>query len=140
LAMYMEAPNYGQARRRLQVLKFRGSDFESGYHDFSIRTGGMVVYPRLVASEHAARFERALIASGVESLDRLMGGGVERGTSTLMVGPPGCGKSTLALQYAVAAARRGDHAASYIFDETRAALHARATGISLQFKEGRGPG
>ncbi len=69
-----------------------------------------------------------------------MGGGVERGTSTLLVGPPGSGKSTLALQYAVAAALRGDHVASYIFDETKAALHARAAGISLQFKEGSGPG
>ena len=140
LAMYMEAPAYGQARRRLQVLKFRGSDFASGLHDFVIRTGGLSVFPRLVAADHAQRFERSIIASGVESLDRLLGGGVERGTSTLLVGPPGSGKSTLALQYSVAAARRGDHAASYIFDESKAALHARATGISLQFKEGRGPG
>jgi circadian clock protein KaiC len=140
IAMYLEAPAYGQARRRLQVLKFRGSDFATGFHDLSIRAGGLSVYPRLVASEHEKRFERSLIASGVAALDRLMGGGVERGTSTLMIGPPGSGKSTLALQYAVAAARRGDHVASYIFDETKTALRARAGGIALQFSEGSGPG
>ncbi|HTT05171.1 MAG TPA: ATPase domain-containing protein [Steroidobacteraceae bacterium] len=140
LAMYLDAPAYGQARRRLQVLKFRGSDFATGYHDFSIRTGGLAVYPRLVAAEHGTDFDRSLIASGVQSLDQLLGGGVERGTSTLLVGPPGSGKSTLALQYAVAAARRGGHAASYIFDETKAALRARAAGISLRFKEGGGAG
>lgn len=140
LAMYVDAPAYGQARRRLQVLKFRGSDFASGYHDFAIRTGGLAVFQRLVAAEHATDFARSLIASGVQSLDRLLGGGVERGTSTLLVGPPGSGKSTLALQYAVAAVRRGGHAASYMFDETKAALRARAAGISLQFTEGEGAG
>lgn len=140
LAMYLESPAYGQARRKLQILKFRGSNFASGFHDFAIRAGGLSVFPRLVASEHAVNFERSLITSGVESLDRLLGGGVERGTSTLLVGPPGSGKSTLALQYAVAAARRGNHAACYIFDETKASLQARAAGISLQFKEGTGSG
>jgi circadian clock protein KaiC len=140
LALFLDAPPYGQARRRLQILKFRGSDFASGFHDFAIRAGGLQVFPRLVAAEHTADYERSLIASGVASLDRLMGGGVERGTSNLMVGPPGSGKSTLALQYAMAALRRGDHAASYIFDETKSALRTRAAGLSMQFREGTGPG
>ena len=140
IALYVNAPVYGQARRQLQVLKFRGSDFASGFHDFTIRRGGLLVFPRLIASHHGSDFNRTLIASGVTSLDKLMGGGVERGTSTLLVGPPGCGKSTLALQYAAAAAARGEHAASFMFDETKAALLARSKGIGLQLKEGDGVG
>jgi circadian clock protein KaiC len=140
IGLYLEAPPYGQARRQLQILKFRGSDFASGYHDFTIRTDGITVFPRLVAAEHAADFRRSLITSGVESLDALLGGGIERGTSTLLVGPPGSGKSTIALQYAAAAAARGDHAASFIFDESKAALLARSSGIGLQINEGTGPG
>jgi circadian clock protein KaiC len=107
LALYVEPPIYGQTRRQLQILKYRGSDFATGFHDFRIRHGGITVFPRLVAAEHSAEFGRSLIASGVAPLDTLLGGGVERGTSTLFVGPPGCGKSTLALQYAAAACERG---------------------------------
>jgi circadian clock protein KaiC len=138
LALYVEPPVYGQTRRQLQVLKYRGSDFATGFHDFRIRHGGVTVYPRLVASEHTAEFGRSLIKSGVTALDALLGGGVERGTSTLLVGPPGCGKSTLALQYAAAACERGDHAAAFIFDETKAALFARADGVGLRIREGSG--
>jgi circadian clock protein KaiC len=140
IALYIDAPAYGQARRHLQVLKFRGSDFVSGYHDFSLRYDGLLVYPRLIAAEHSSEFEQGSIASGVKSLDTLLGGGIERGTSTLLVGPPGCGKSTIALQYAAAAAARGDHAASFIFDETKAALLTRSRGIGLHLNEGTGPG
>jgi circadian clock protein KaiC len=93
-----------------------------------------------VAADHLSPFTPTSITSGVTTLDVLMGGGVERGTSTLLVGPPGCGKSTLALQYAVAATARGEHAASFIFDETKAALLARSAGIGLQIREGDGPG
>jgi circadian clock protein KaiC len=140
IGLYVTVPAYGQGRRHMQVLKFRGSDFVSGYHDFSIRYEGLVVYPRLIAADHASDFPDTLIASGVASLDTLLGGGIERGTSTLFVGPPGSGKSTLALQYAAAAASRGDHAASFIFDETKSALLARSRGIGLNLKEGSGPG
>jgi len=140
IGLYCDTPAYGQARRHLQVLKFRGSDFVSGYHDFSIRYAGLLVYPRLIAAEHSADFAHSLITSDVQSLDALLGGGIERGTSTLLVGPPGSGKSTLALQYATAAARRGDHAASFIFDETKAALLARSRGIGLHINEGTGAG
>jgi circadian clock protein KaiC len=140
IGLYNDSPPYGQARRQLQVLKLRGSDFVSGYHDFSIRYDGLLVYPRLIAAEHSSEFEQESIASGVPSLDTLLGGGIERGTSTLLVGPPGCGKSTIALQYAAAATARGDHAASFIFDETKAALLTRSRGIGLHLNEGTGPG
>lgn len=140
IALDLHAPTYGQARRQLQVIKFRGSDFASGFHDFAIRHEGLTIFPRLVAAEHGSDFDRSLIASGVGTLDTLLGGGVERGTSTLLVGPPGCGKSTIALQYAAAAAARGDHAASFVFDETKAALLARSEGIGLHIREGSGSG
>lgn len=140
VGLYMEPQPYGQARRQTSVIKFRGSDFASGYHDFAIRREGLTVFPRLIASEHASEFTKSLIASGVRSLDALLGGGVERGTSTLLVGPPGSGKSTIALQYAAAAAARGDHAACFMFDETKTALITRSQGLGLNIVEGSGPG
>ena len=140
IALYVAAPVYGRARRQLQVLKLRGSDFSSGLHDFTIRHGGLKVFPRLVAAEHGSEFNQSLIRSGVTSLDALLGGGLERGTSTLLVGPPGSGKSTLALQYACAATARGDHAASFVFDETKSALLARSRSMRLALREGSGPG
>ena len=140
LALFVTTPLYGKARRQLQVLKFRGSDFASGLHDFSIRRGGLTIFPRLVAADHRTQFRHSLITSGVAALDALLGGGVERGTSTLLIGPPGSGKSTLALQYASAATERGEHAASFVFDETRTALLARSEGVGLKLREGAGPG
>ncbi|MEP7313925.1 MAG: ATPase domain-containing protein [Pseudomonadota bacterium] len=140
ISLDQATPSYGAVRRQLQVLKFRGSDFVSGFHDFAIRSGGLMVFPRLVASEHGEPFKRALITSGVQALDDLAGGGVERGTSTLLIGPPGSGKSTITLQYAAAAVARGDHAAVFMFDERKAALLARLEGIGLHVKEGNGPG
>jgi circadian clock protein KaiC len=140
IALNFKAPPYGQVRRELQILKFRGSDFSSGFHDFAIRRGGISVFPRLIAADHSTAFHRALIASGVQSLDALLGGGIERGTTTLLMGPPGCGKSTIALQYAVAAAQRGDHSVAFMFDETKEALLTRSRGLGLPLIEGRGPG
>lgn len=140
IALDSSAPSYGQARRELRVVKLRGSDFLSGYHDFTIRRGGLTLYPRLVAASHATLYPRERLASGVAALDKLLGGGVDRGTSTLLIGPPGSGKSTLALQFAAAAIARGDHAATFVFDETRSALLARSAGIGLRIDEGAGPG
>jgi len=140
IALDLRAPTYGQTRRQLQVIKFRGSNFASGFHDFAIRQEGIMIFPRLVAADHGVAFDKSLIASGVEKLDALLGGGVERGTSTLLIGPPGCGKSTIALQYATAAAARGDHAASFVFDETKTALLSRSKGIGLHIREGQGSG
>jgi circadian clock protein KaiC len=124
-------PEYGSERRRLRVVKYRGSKFRGGYHDYTIVRGGLEVFPRLVASEHrhSNPFER--LSSGVPELDTLLGGGIERGTSTLVVGPPGTGKSTLAAQFAAAAASRGQRAALFVFDESRNTLLTRATGLGI---------
>ena len=139
-SLEFKSPPYGQLRRELEIVKYRGSDFASGFHDFVIRTGGIRVFPRLVASDHMTDFTREMIPSGVRTLDSLLGGGIERGTSTLLMGPPGCGKSTIAMQYAAAAAERGDHAVAFAFDETKAALLARSTGLGLRIVEGTGAG
>jgi len=140
LSLDHAAPPYGRARRELQVLKFRGSDFASGFHDFVIREGGLHVFPRLVAAQHGHNFERSFIASGVKSLDVLLGGGIERGTSTLLVGPPGSGKSTIAMQYTAAAATRGDHAAVFAFEENKSTISARLEGMGIEVNEGIGAG
>jgi len=131
LTMEQIAPLYGEDRRRLRVVKLRGRKFRGGYHDFLIRTGGLVVFPRLVAAEHRTEFKREAISSGLGPLDELLGGGLDRGTSTLIIGPAGTGKSALALQYSMAAARRGDSAAIYAFDETLPTLFARAQGMGM---------
>ncbi|HET7437194.1 MAG TPA: ATPase domain-containing protein [Thermoanaerobaculia bacterium] len=129
------APVYGAERRRLRISKMRGTKYRGGYHDFTIRTGGLAVFPRLVAAEysHGGAFER--VVSGVPALDELLGGGIDRGTSTLIMGPAGSGKSTLATQYALAAARRGEKVAMYIFDESRATMLVRSASIDLQLAE-----
>lgn len=130
------SPVYGATRRRLRVVKFRGTGYRGGFHDFSIDPGGVVVYPRLIAAEHCVPFARERIASGVTALDALLGGGPDRGTSTLLMGPAGSGKSTIAVQYAVAAARRGDHAAIFAFDESTATLEARTAALGIKLQEG----
>ena len=134
------APVYGAERRRLRVMKFRGTDFRGGYHDFAIRKGGIVAFPRLVASEHRQVFPRERIKSGVTALDTLLGGGPDRGTSTLLMGPAGSGKSTIAVQYAVAAAERGDHAVIFGFDESIETLEARTQSLGIQLRQGRDAG
>lgn len=126
------APLYGAERRRLRVSKFRGVKYRGGYHDFNIRTGGLVVYPRLVASEHRDEFSPRHIESGIAEVDDLLGGGIDRGTSTLIMGPAGAGKSLLATRYATAAAERGERAAVFIFDESRATLFARSHALQMK--------
>ena len=111
-------PSYGRARRRLFVTKVRGSDFREGYHDYEIRGGeGVVVYPRLVASEQQRSFSDQVRTSGVANLDLMLGGGLTPGSTTLLLGPAGVGKSTVAMQFVVNALRRGEKAAVYLFDE-----------------------
>jgi circadian clock protein KaiC len=134
------APTYGRARREMQILKFRGSDFASGFHDFVVRKGGLMVFPRLSVGEHVETTGRQFIESGVTDLDALLGGGIERGTSTLLMGPPGSGKSSIALQYTIAAAKRGDHGAIFAFEETKAATRVRSRGLGLAINEGTNPG
>lgn len=126
--------DFGAARRRLQVQKLRGVDFVAGFHDFMIRKGGLDIFPRLVAAGHNVPFNGELISSGVGELDALLGGGPARGTSTLVTGPAGAGKTTVALQYLAAACARGENCAIYEFDERIGTLIARALtlGIDLQ--------
>jgi circadian clock protein KaiC len=133
-------PNYGSERRRVRVLKYRGRPFRGGYHDFSIKTGGLRIYPRLVASEHRTDFDRSPAPSGIRGLDALLGGGVERGTSTLVLGPTGTGKSLLTLQFALAAIRRGERVGLFIFDEEVGLLTARARGFGIDLDTLRAQG
>lgn len=116
---------YGGVRRRLLVTKLRTIDFRTGHHDFAIRTGGLQVYPRLVAAEHERPCEVETVSSGVAALDALLGGGVTRRSSTLVLGPAGAGKTSIVMQYVLAGAERGERAAVYMFDEPRSAFVAR---------------
>jgi circadian clock protein KaiC len=125
---------FGVKRRRLEVRKMRGSRYREGYHDFAIETGGVVVFPRLVAAEHKASFTQQPVPSGLQSLDKLLGGGIDTGTSTLLMGPAGCGKSTIAVRYVTTAAERGDHSVIFAFDETVPILLSRAKGLGMSLE------
>jgi circadian clock protein KaiC len=123
--------DYGATRRRLIVTKYRGQAYRDGFHDYKIVRGGLRVFPRLVAAEHTPPLTQTKLPSGLKALDDLLGGGIERGTSTLLVGAPGTGKSSLAAQFVVAAARRGECASVFIFDESIATLRTRCEGMGL---------
>ena len=129
------SPGYGAPQRKLRVLKLRGVKYRGGYHDFSIETGGVKIFPRLVAREHYQSYTPEPLFSGMGELDALTGGGIDVGTSTLIMGPAGSGKSTLALVYAMAAVRQDKSAAYYIFDENLSPFHARAAAIGMDLKE-----
>ena len=129
------ALGFGPDRRRLRVQKVRGSPFREGFHDLSIDSGGVRVYPTLVAAEHRGRFIAHQVSSDLPALDNLLGGGLDEGTSTLLMGPSGIGKSSIAVQYACAAARRGDLALFLMFDERLETLFARAAGLGMDFKD-----
>ena len=128
------SPEYGAERRRLRVLKYRGQRYRGGYHDFIIDTGGVRVFPRLVSAEHRKPFKREVLATQSPQLNALLGGGVERGSSVLILGPAGTGKSLLALTFVAGAIQRGEHAAMFVFDEEIGLLFERskALGIDLQ--------
>jgi len=122
---------YGAERRQLRVSKMRGVQYRGGLHDMAIRRGGLQVFPRLVAAEHHADFEDLDMPSGVEALDQLLGGGIPTGSSTLLLGPAGSGKSTVAMQFCIAAAARGERCAIYTFDETVHTLRRRARKLGM---------
>jgi circadian clock protein KaiC len=128
-------PEYGAERRRIIVMKYRGVRFRGGYHDCVIRRGGLEVYPRLIASEHRVDVALEKMSSGIDELDLLLGGGIERGTSTLIVGAAGTGKSSLAAQIAAAAASRGQHCAMFIFDESLHTLLSRSEGLGIDLRK-----
>jgi len=135
LSLHQAVPEYGGKRRRLNIHKMRGVNFRDGYHDVSIETGGLVVYPRLIASEHVNTFTQETISSGIPELDSVLGGGLNRGTSLLAIGPAGVGKSTLASQFAVAALARGERAAFFLFDETTRAFLARSGALDMGLED-----
>ncbi|MGE3510902.1 MAG: ATPase domain-containing protein, partial [Vicinamibacterales bacterium] len=135
LTLHQDAPEYGGQRRRLRIHKMRGMAFRDGFHDFAIQTGGLEVYPRLIAAEHVADHAEVLVPSGVPQLDALLGGGVDRGSSVLIMGPAGVGKSTLATQYAVSAAGRGEKATVYVFDETVRTFRTRGEKLGFQMRQ-----
>ena len=123
--------DFGIKRRRVEVRKLRGSSYREGFHDYTIATGGISIYPRLIAAEHKPGFERKPVSSGLNGLDELFSGGIDTGTSTLFIGPAGCGKSTIALRYAVSSAERGEKAVIFTFDEALATLIERAKGLGM---------
>jgi circadian clock protein KaiC len=127
-------PEYGNERRRLRVLKYRAASYSGGYHDFVIRRGGVTVFRRLVAAEQRGAVVLEKLASGVRGIDDLMGGGIERGTSTLIAGAAGAGKSTLAAQFVLAAAKRGQRAAMFLFDESVTTLVTRCAGLGIDLE------
>jgi circadian clock protein KaiC len=128
-------PAFGSPRRRLSVTKFRGRDFRGGYHDYAIRHGGLEVYPRLVAAEHRGSSSRERLPSGLAGLDKLIGGGLERGTSTLIQGAAGTGKSTISALFCARAAERGERSALFIFDESPNTLFSRLEGLNIPLKK-----
>ncbi|HVF93536.1 MAG TPA: ATPase domain-containing protein [Sphingomonas sp.] len=125
------AQDYGTERRRLRVVKMRGVKYRGGYHDFTIETGGVKVFPRLIAAEHHTEFCEELHTTGLERLDQMLGGGLAAGTNALLTGPSGVGKTSTALRCALSAIERGEKAVYYLFDEGRATLLARARSMSM---------
>jgi circadian clock protein KaiC len=133
-------PEYGAQRRRLRVLKYRGQSFRGGYHDFTIQTGGLEVFPRLVASESRSRTTSSILSTDIAELDKLVGGGIESGTSTLVIGPAGTGKSLLVFQFITAAVRRGEHAALFVCDEELGLLLSRTKALGIELEAMRDAG
>ena len=129
------SPEYGVMQRRLQVLKMRGRSFRAGYHDYLIARGGITVFPRLVSAEHIGEYPPGQLKSGVAQLDAVMDGGLDRGTSVLIMGPAGAGKSTFSAQYAYAAAERGDNVAFFVFEESRRLLLTRTAGLGIDLQK-----
>jgi circadian clock protein KaiC len=134
------APTYGAERRRMRILKYRGQPFRGGYHDLTIKTGGVAVFPRLVAGEHHTSFTRRQVTSDIAELDALLGGGIEQGSSTLVLGPSGTGKSTFGFQFVAAAVRRGEKAAIFAFDEELGLLFERTRKMGFELEAMRDAG
>jgi len=131
LVLERTMPQYGRARRRMYVTKIRGSNFREGYHDYEIVLGGVVIHPRLVAAEHHEAFEREVVPSSVANLDAMLCGGLAAGSTSLLLGPAGVGKSTIAMQFAVSAMKKGSKASVYMFDEVLNTLVDRVEKLCL---------
>ncbi|TPI10466.1 circadian clock protein KaiC [Mesorhizobium sp. B4-1-3] len=129
------ALDYGAERRRIRVIKMRGIRFRGGYHDFTIAKGGLKIFPRLIAAEHHREFVVEPASTGNRELDKLLGGGIERGTNALLIGSAGVGKSSLALTVALAATQRSEHAVYFAFDEGRGTIEARAQTLGMRLDQ-----
>jgi circadian clock protein KaiC len=125
---------YGKTRRLIEVVKMRGTSYREGFHDYSIVTGGVVVFPRLVAADSRSNQAPEPVSSGIPELDALTGGGLDRGTSTLLIGPAGCGKTSIAVQWAATAAKRGECCALFTFEEGPQTLLTRAAGLGIDIR------
>jgi circadian clock protein KaiC len=134
VALDQLAPEYGAARRRLRIIKLRGVKFQGGFHDFTITTGGLAVFPRLVAAESRANHQPGTADTGIPEFNALLGGGLDCGTSTLFIGPAGAGKSALATQAASTAAQRGERVVIYMFDEGLDTFRRRAEGLGVDIE------
>jgi circadian clock protein KaiC len=128
------SPDYGAERRRLRVVKYRGRQYRGGYHDFVIHRGGVQVFPRLVSAEHGQSFEREMLSCPLPELNALLGGGIDRGSSVLVLGPAGTGKSLLALTFVASAVARGEQVSMFIFDEEKSLLFQRALGVGIDLQ------
>lgn len=128
-------PEFGNERRRLNIVKLRGIEYMGGFHDYIIRKGGIDVFPRMISAHHNSKLDLHKFSSGIPELDKLLGGGLAGGTSTLFLGPAGTGKSTLSIQYAYAAAERGQKAIVFAFEESVATLIARANAIGMNIQK-----
>lgn len=134
IAIEQLATDYGAKRRRVEIAKLRGVDFVGGYHDAAILRGGLQVFPRLIAAEHGRTFDATPLRSDNPGLDDLLGGGLDRGASCLMLGPAGSGKSSMAMQFAVAAAKRGEKVFFYLFEENLNLLLKRGESLGMPFQ------
>ncbi|RMS86548.1 Circadian clock protein kaiC-like protein [Pseudomonas savastanoi] len=109
----------------MKIVKYRGQKYRGGFHDFTIAENGIHVFPRLVAAEHRSNYARTQVSSGITELDDLLGGGIESGSSTLILGPAGTGKSLISLVFAAQAVARGERVGLFIFDEEMGLLFER---------------
>ena len=132
IRLEQRAAEYGEERRRIYVTKLRGVKYRGGYHDVRIETSGLRVFPRIVAADHAAMPPLETVSSGIPELDRLLGGGLHTGTSAILIGPAGVGKTVLASRFAAEVARGGQRAAIYLFDERLNTYLHRSAGLGLE--------
>ena len=135
LGLVQSMADYGPVRRHLRIVKLRGVRYRGGEHDLHLDTGGIQIYPRLIAAEHRTEFVSTTVGTGTEALDALLGGGLARGSNTLLIGPSGVGKTTTAMSAVTAALRRGEKASYYLFDEGLSTLLHRCDALGMPLRE-----